>query len=123
VWGGGRPRAGRQCGLTPGCHAWALYAGASKENGTKYCDVYARDTPDRFPCKQGVTSNPSKPAPPAPPPVPVPPPPKPKPGTKQLDVLLIVVDDLRYQFGVEGPGVKGPGCADPRYAAAPAPWF
>eukprot|EP01052_Picozoa_sp_SAG31_P036708 SAG31_NODE_4623_length_3089_cov_13.908027_2_plen_183_part_00 len=110
-----------QCGLNPSCRAWALYSGAAKENGTVYCDLYARDT-DRFPCRQGVTSNPSRPpAPPgpAPTPRPVPPPPKPKPGTQQLDVLLIVVDDLRYQFGSEGPGVKGPGCASARCAGHP----
>merc|ERR1711969_172593 len=29
---------------------------------------------------------------------------------------MFVVDDMRYQFGFEGPGVAGPGCAAPAHA-------
>lgn len=95
------------------CRAWAFYDD-KEPNGTKYCDLYASDEPIRTPCKQGIASNPSQPPwPPSPPPKPIPPPPRPKPGTTQYDVLMIVVDDLRYQFGFEGPGVQGPGCPEP----------
>ena len=92
------------CNQVAKCRAWSLY-GAEHGGNNTYCDLYASDKPDRFKCKQGISSLSNNP--------PVPPPPPPKPGTVPLNVLLLVVDDLRYQFGFEGPGVEGPGCSAP----------
>ena len=107
-----------QCGADARCRAWSLYGGGGKEQNRTYCDLYASDKPVRNRCANGVSSNPSGggPPPPTPPQPVVPPPPKPKPGAPQFDVLMFVVDDMRYQFGFEGPGVAGPGCAAPARA-------
>ena len=32
-------------------------------------------------------------------------------GGKRMNVLFMASDDLRYQLGVSGPGVEGPGCS------------
>lgn len=83
------PRACTACTNYTGCGAWALYT----SDGGHYCDLYANDQHRIVPCKQGVTSNPTHPQPPPP----IPPPPKPAPGVKQKDVVMVMVDDMRYQ--------------------------
>ena len=69
-----------------------------------YCTLYRTDAVRR-PCGALDTSSAAAPAPP-----PSPPPP---PTPLRRNVLFIMVDDLRYELGVEGPGVAGPGCPEP----------
>ena len=58
------------CNREARCRAWALY-GAKQAGKPTYCDLYASDEPDRFECKQGISSLSSH--------RPVPPPPQPQP--------------------------------------------
>jgi hypothetical protein len=96
------------------CGAWTLWGAYSTDPSlaNRYCTLYRSDNATRYSCDGSISSLPTHAGPPPPPPAPpVPRPPAPRPGAKQLDVLMIMVDDLRYQFGVEGPGVLGPGCS------------